>query len=201
MKKYLWLLLLNIVFISCSSTKYFKEKVDLCGLVVDENNQPIPYFEMTCIDSKGTIEYAITNENGIFVFQNKKSGSYVLNGKKNGWTKLTDKKINFIDYRQMTCCKVWSIEKTLETVKQMIFQKDYEAAFFSIDKIYVDEMSLVEITVLFHKVFLLMKMNEKEKSKFFYEKLLFSVKNQEKDNYFRNEIDELQKLLEWRNEE
>lgn len=184
-----------LLFVSCKSTKYFTEDADLCGLVVDEKNQPVSFFEMTCAGPNGTIENAVTNENGVFVFSNKKSGGYILSGCKNGWNVLSDKKVDFIDFKQIVCCKVWSFEKVIGETKVLVEKNNYEEALSVIEKVSVKEDTLIEIAVLFYKSYLNFKIGNLQESTEHYENLKRSINNQRRNFYFREEIKKLEELI------
>ena len=95
-----------IIFCSCVSKPGFEGSGDLCGLVVDENNQPVKDFVMYCksADKKHSAPPpVITNESGLFVFYDLPSGNYCLSGSKTNYLEISDVNYSFYDRTRIIC--------------------------------------------------------------------------------------------------
>ena len=73
---------LTLAFLSCKTIPRFKGQGDLCGLVVDENNEPVKDFLIYCKNEFEVTSTALTNETGMFVIHGVPSGIYKISGKK-----------------------------------------------------------------------------------------------------------------------
>lgn len=137
-------------FLSCATNSGFTEKADLCGIIVDENNEPVAGYVMNC---SGTKNVGVTNENGIFVISNVTSGKCFLSGHKNGYAKLKDIPFDFEAQGELFCCKVNSLDGAIEFVEKQIECKNYEVALELLDGICYENNSQEEAIVMYLKTF------------------------------------------------
>lgn len=162
-KKFIYLYLFSslLLITGCASTS-IRGKSYLCGVIVGENNKPIPDFVVTC-SGKGKIKnIATTNESGIFIMNNILPGKYNISGKKNGYG-LIHETINLKSKEKVLCFKVNSIESVINSVKKQMISGNYEIAKQMLNDIYFEKNTPEEITVLFYQTYLeKMLGNEKE---------------------------------------
>ena len=123
-KKIIFYLFISLIlFCGCVSNPHFEGKGDLCGLVVDEKNQPVKDFVIYCsaTDSKfKTISPVITNESGLFVFYDVPSGNYVLSGMKNNYLRITKTEYNFNDRSKIICLQTKTFKSAVSHADELI---------------------------------------------------------------------------------
>lgn len=157
MKKIKLILFLLLVFgslCSCISQKNCIKKTNLCGIVVDENNRPIPNYQVICYNNLLAQQSAYTNSSGVFVFYDMSIDNYILMGKKENYEKIEKKEI-FVDGNgDILCCQVCSFSEILKNVEQAIYNKDFEKALLLIDKVSVTKGEYNNALVLLYKLYL-----------------------------------------------
>ncbi len=110
------LFLLLSCLISCATTPKVNGKGDLCGLIIDENNQPIGEMVVHLVRNGIVLCSGITSETGMFVFTNIAPGRYCISGEKEGFSKIEEEPVAFYDRRKLFVCKTDSGVCVLEKV-------------------------------------------------------------------------------------
>jgi len=146
-----WLLFLCVSFSGCISTPKFKGERDFCGMVVDENNKPVSGYLVNCKKSGILCGSALTNESGIFVIQNLKSGKYVFEGRKNNCTDIKEVEVDFYDRNSILCCKVCTARGLFERVDKMISGEDYANARKELKFLRGEKNSYVEKMIIAYR--------------------------------------------------
>ena len=150
-------------FVGCASKPKFQGKSEMCGVVVDENNIPVADFVITC-KKDGVSNVAVTNESGIFVFNDMRGGKYSICGEKPGYARLAEQTFEFISREKIICCKVNSIDGAFNAIDKQISCQKYENALELLDEICFEKDSAAEATVLFYMAYVYSKCEEMKKS-------------------------------------
>lgn len=154
-----------LVFISCASTSMITEKLDLCGIIVDEHNNPVNNCLVSCKrKSKNTKEEesriekminptytTFTNESGIFVFHGVSKEMYLISAQKTGYVPLKETEYSFVDRTELFCCQIQEINSVLDEVERMITLKEYEKGKNLLDEVYVEKNTNEEKVILYYK--------------------------------------------------
>lgn len=185
----LFVFLVGVFFVGCASKPKFHGKSEMCGVVVDEKNIPVVDFVVNC-KKDGISKVAVTNDRGIFVFNEMRSGKYEISGEKKGYARLNEKTFDFSSREKVICCKVNSIEGTLSAVEKQIVCENYDKALELLDEVYFEKDSPAEATVLFYKAYVYVKSEEMKKAV----QVLRRVKRI-KSVDLRTEINELEELV------
>ena len=158
----LFVLLISVIFLSCKTFPKFKGDVDLCGLIVDENNAPVKDFVIYC---KTNLENntALTDESGMFVIHGVSSDVYTISGKKKNYVKLEDEEFLFTDRNKIFCCQVESIEGAFKTVEEYILRGEKKKAEEVLASLYYDKKTPQEAVVLVYRFFLAEKNRDKKR--------------------------------------
>ena len=154
---------LTLAFLSCKTIPRFKGQGDLCGLVVDENNEPVKDFLIYCKNEFEVTSTALTNETGMFVIHEVPSGIYKISGKKKDYAKLAWVEFYFTDRDRIFCCQVESIEGAFKTAEQFMLRGEIKNAEAVIDSLYYDKKTPQQAVVLVYKFFLSEKNREKKR--------------------------------------
>lgn len=154
---------LTLAFLSCKTIPRFKGQGDLCGLVVDENNEPVKDFLIYCKNEFEVTSTALTNETGMFVIHGVPSGIYKISGKKKDYAKLAPVEFYFTDRDRIFCCQVESIEGAFKTAEQFMLRGEIKNAEAVIDSLYYDKKTPQQAVVLVYKFFLSDKNREKKR--------------------------------------
>ena len=154
---------LTLAFLSCKTIPRFKGQGDLCGLVVDENNEPVKDFLIYCKNEFEVTSTALTNETGMFVIHGVPSGIYKISGKKKDYAKLAWVEFYFTDRDRIFCCQVESIEGAFKTAEQFMLRGEIKNAESVIDSLYCDKKTPQQAVVLVYKFFLSEKNREKKR--------------------------------------
>lgn len=123
----------SVCFSSCRTVPKFAGENELCGVIVDENNRPINEYVVRCGATPVTAKTAITNERGIFVFQNMTAGKYFIWGEKEGWAKIEAEPFLFNSRDKFFCCKVKSFDTALDNAETQIKCGNYKKALEILD--------------------------------------------------------------------
>ena len=154
---------LTLAFLSCKTIPRFKGQGDLCGLVVDENNEPVKDFLIYCKNEFEVTSTALTNETGMFVIHGVPSGIYKISGKKKDYAKLAWGEFYFTDRDRIFCCQVESIEGAFKTAEQFMLRGEIKNAESVIDSLCYDKKTPQQAVVLVYKFFLSEKNREKKR--------------------------------------
>lgn len=141
-------LIFLLCFESCASKNIVPEKMDLYGLVIDENNQPVQDFIVRCRKSTEKKEYStLSGENGLFIFNEMKGGEYFVYGEKNGFAKLAEEKYEINVPQKMICIQVSSIDNVLNNVEKQVSLGNNQKALELLDEIKYQSGSCEEYVV------------------------------------------------------
>lgn len=158
----LFLGFLMFVFGACASKPAFSSDGDLCGYVVDENNEPVEEYIISCRGHRGLWKTTITNKNGLFVFENVSLGNCYFRGRKNAYVELEKNMQIFGDRAKVLCFQVTSIDKALDKVEEMILYEDFKGAELLLDQISCEKNSPAEEVRDLYRDYLLVRRNEIE---------------------------------------
>lgn len=167
MKKVLFsfLLLVLCVFVSgCASKPAFKGNGDLCGLIIDENNKSVKDFIVYCHSADAKPFYArpvITNENGLFVFNDIPSGRYQISGEKNNYLKINKVPYSFDDRSKILCLQTKKFKSAVLSAEKMIRLGQLAEADAMLNEISCESKSFEESLITAFRYFT----NEKERKK------------------------------------
>ena len=139
---------------SCASKPKFTGTGDLCGLVIDENNQPVSDFVLYCKKDSGLSKSAITNESGLFVIQGVPAGIYKISGEKSNYSKITDFEYQFVKRSNILCLQIMSLKGAISEVDGLILRGEKEKAILLLNNISVKEKSSEEALINSYKYFL-----------------------------------------------
>lgn len=146
-------LLILLSFQSCASKNVFSGKIDLCGFVVDENNNAVSNFIIRCKKSSGigSKEYsALTESNGLFTINDLNYGEYIIFGEKNGFAKISEFKIQ-TQTQKIICIQVCSIDNVLNNVEKQIQLGEKQKALDLLEEIKYESDSCEEFVVKSYK--------------------------------------------------
>lgn len=178
---------------SCVSNHKIIKNSDFCGVVVDENNNPIPNFLVKCSKSNLYSQTAITNNSGIFLFPQMESGVYKISGSKDNFVILEEQEFYFNDNSSLFCCQIRSFLDVIESIDSLIENKEYEKGVLLLDKVKFKENSFSQSLYFVYKAYLSfylgkmdiyaeciseLKKSENDKCKYFIKKM--EMKNYEK---------------------
>ena len=156
-------LLLELLFISCRTLPQFKGKGDLCGLVVDENNEPVKDFLIYCKNEFELTTTALTNETGMFVIHDASSGLYKISGQKKDYVKLDSTPFLYTDRDRIFCCQVTSVDGAFANVEELMLRGEKKNAEELLDKLYCDKKTLQQAVIQTYRFFLTDKKRERKK--------------------------------------
>ena len=159
------ILLICFLFAACASKPKFKGKGDLCGLVIDENNQPVKDFVVHCSSADGQVQIinpVITNESGIFVFYDVNSGKYNLSGKKNNYLEIEKVSYSFDDRSKIICLQTKTINAAFAKAEELIRLGQPAEAGKILDGICCEPKSREKLLVKAYKYFSTEKAREKK---------------------------------------
>lgn len=117
-----------LILTSCGSMK-FEGNAVLAGRVYDSDGKPVKNYHILL----GNGMEAVTDDGGIFSFQNVPSGTYKIRGGGNGWCSC-EQTFKFYDRKEILCIQVERLEKLLPKIEEMIFDGDLEGADFLLSK-------------------------------------------------------------------
>lgn len=158
------LLLFCVCFVfGCATTNKFIGKGDLCGFIVDENNNPISDYVVVCKGKMNMMQSTFTNESGIFVFYNLPAGKYTISGEKEGFSRLKETEYQFLQRGKIFCCQIDSIDSVLDSVEKMILLKEYKTGIELLNSLSY-EMNTEEEKVITYYLDFIQKMEEEDKS-------------------------------------
>jgi len=129
---------------SCSSLRGFKNPVtegNLYGMIIDEKNQPVRDFKITCEDERKSVKNAVTNASGIFVMENLLTGEVLVSGSKSGFVEIKNESIEFLGVEKVFCWQINSTEGVLSSVERLIKEGEYQRALRVIRELKVEEQS------------------------------------------------------------
>lgn len=158
------LILLFMIFpLGCASKPEYKGSGELCGYIVDENNHPVEEYVISCRRNTGVWKSVLTNEDGLFVFEEEKLGKFYFKGQKEGFVNLDKSMQLFGNKAKVVCFQVSSIEKALDEVEEMILCQNFKEAGELAGKIHVSGNWYMSKVVNYYKKFIQKKIKESKK--------------------------------------
>lgn len=118
----------SLVLFSCASSPRFRGNGDFCGMIVDENNEPVNEYLVSCYKGGVVLGSALTNQSGIFAIQNIPAGKYTIEGQKEFYSDIKDLKVDFCFRDKFFCCTAFTTDGVFENVKRLIKLEDYDGA-------------------------------------------------------------------------
>lgn len=176
---FLCLLFLIILFSGCVSKNKIIKNGNFCGIILDENNNPIPNYYVCCFNNSFNKMGTYTNSSGIFFFQNMEIGNYFLSGHKENFGNIENKEFYYDGGSSMLCCQVASLQELLFQIDKCIENKEFEKGLELTNQICVEENQYNHILVLLYKKYLNLKMNDKDA----YDECVRQLKKIENDKY------------------
>lgn len=161
--KFLIFIFISILFFSgCASSPKFSGEGDLCGLIIDENNKPVKDFVVRCCNKNLQSEKpVITNESGLFVFNDVPSGNYLLWGEKLNYLRIPKTTYKFNDRSKIICLQTKSFKASLLQAEDLIALDQTEEAEKLINDICYESKSYEAQIIQAYKFFI--TKSEKEK--------------------------------------
>ena len=147
-------------FTGCASKPKAKGPADLYGLVIDEKNQPVSDFVISCKKNPDGWKTTMTNQNGMFVFFDAGLGNYSFRGEKNGFARMESKDHIFSDRSKIFCFQVMSIDQTLDQIEKLAQNEDYDTGLKLLKQIKYDKKSPSAKVISFYKKQLVIKKAE-----------------------------------------
>ena len=167
-----------ILFAACASKPGFEGSGDLCGLVLDENNQPVKDFVIYCKSASKilvNIRPVITNESGLFVFYDLPSGEYFLSGNKTNYLTISEVPYQFYDRTRIICLQTKSYKTAVLSAEELIRLGQKKDAEKILDSISCETGSREEGLLRLYQFYV----EDKEEDK---KKIISELKMNEKNN-------------------
>lgn len=149
---YISIFLLLMSSISCKSTS-FTQNVELCGLLIDEKNQPISEAKVILKKNGFTIDKVYSNERGIFLFNDVKNGTYSFLIEKHGYEKKEILDVAFIDCKKVFCFHVKSKKILFEEIDTLFEKKRYKSGLSLVDCVFSNSNSNLYYLCCLYKSF------------------------------------------------
>lgn len=152
--------ILTAIFTGCASKPKLAGKGELCGIVIDENNIPVKDYVISCKIDSGLWKHAMTNDEGLFFFDEMPFGYYSFKGSKECYSNLYEDGLVFNSPGKVYCFQISSIDKALELAEEVILYQDYEQALLILGNIKCEKNKAAESVVSYYKKFVYKKMEE-----------------------------------------
>ena len=188
--------ILSFLLFSCASNPRFKGSGDFCGMVVDEQNQPVNEYLINCRRDGVIFGSALTNQSGIFVIQNLPAGKYSLDGQKENYSDIKNLKVDFCFRDKFFCCSVFSPDGMFEHLKSLIKIEDYDTALKELELLRCRKDSCVAKICLCYQAWLYALKKDRKMTFLFLKKIRKS-----KDSDFDKFADKMEVLLNGKNDE
>lgn len=161
--KFLIFVFLCSSVISCSSIPVKSESAEFSGFVIDENNKPLENVVIKILSSDFSEITTATNQSGMFLFSEIKTGDLNVFACKEGYTKY-DEKVEFYNRDKILCIQICSADLVLDNIEKAVLIKDFENARKQLNSIYCNDSKNLKAVL-----------NE-------YKKLIGEIKNENKRN-------------------
>lgn len=171
-------LILVWFLISCRSTPKFTGSADLCGLVIDDKNQPVEEMIISCRNNGIEIACTQTNESGLFIVENLSSGTYEIYACKSGYEKLEKVLVKFSSRDNVYCFQVSSGDVLLDEVEQLFSKKKFDDGLLRLEKLGYEQNDSVNALVCFYKAYAYAVQGKKKESQKELKKISGMDKNQ-----------------------
>lgn len=161
--KFFIFIITSVLFFSgCASKPKFSGEGDLCGLIIDENNKPVKDFVVRCCNKNLQSEKpVITNESGLFVFNDVPSGNYLLWGEKINYLRIPKTTYKFNDRSKIICLQTKSFKASLLQVEDLMALDQTDEADKLLNDICYESKSYEAQVIQAYKFFI--TKNEREK--------------------------------------
>ena len=161
--KFLILLFLCSIFLGCNSIPVKSEPSEFSGFVIDENNKPLENVVIKILGSDFSEITTVTNQSGMFVFSEIKTGDLNVLAYKEGYTKY-DEKIEFYNRDKILCIQICSADLVLDNIEKAVLIKDFENARKQLNSIYCNDSKNLKWVLNEYKKVIGEKKNENKKN-------------------------------------
>lgn len=145
-----------LLFSSCVSKPEFEGKGDLCGIIIDENNNPVKNCIVYCNSpdkKKIPVKPVLTNESGLFVFSGITSGDYFISTEKNNYLRIKALPYCFNDRNKIFCIQMKSCKAALKQVEEMLVLGQKKEASSLLDDICCEKNTKLHMYIKAYQLF------------------------------------------------
>lgn len=150
-------------FVSCKTVPTFNEKVELCGLVLDMQNKPVDQAVVICFQNNIEKQRTITNNRGLFVFNDIPGGKYEITIEKNGWMRVEKTPVLFSNKNDVYCFQLNSGDFVLDEVEKLFEKAEYKNGLNVLEQLCYEPKSPVHAIFCFYSAYGNLKLGEKKK--------------------------------------
>lgn len=158
------ILFFALIFLSCKTVPKFSDEAKICGLIIDEDNQPID-GGLVVVKKGGVRKHAYTNNRGIFVIEDIQSGIYDFIFEKNGYEITSKENVLFSDRNKFFCFQINSKEKLFEQIDSHFNNQQYEKGISVIGSIKTEKDSKLYNLCCLYKSYGYYRMNDLKAAK------------------------------------
>lgn len=152
---------LVFMLLSCKTVPVKPESADLCGVVIDEKNQPVEDFVVCVKGVDAVTKYGITDSKGMFVIDDLKTGNLELSGYKNGYARYENYEYKFYKRANVFCLQVNSADAILDKVEKLIKNRELKKAEEELSEIYCHQNRILKSVIREYKKIIEELKNEK----------------------------------------
>ena len=152
---------ISLLYSGCASTSSFSGTGDLCGIVIDQNNQPVKGFLVFYKKNNRVIQTALTSDSGMFVFNGVPGGKCKISGEKENFVRLNDVEYDFCDRGKLFCCQIKTADFAFDNIDELLIRGEKQKALSVLNDICYESNSAVEATVLVYRFYLSSSVSEK----------------------------------------
>lgn len=157
---FIWKVAVLLLFMGCKTTPKFEGRGDLCGLVIDDFNNPVSGFVVTCRNNLNLSKNALTNESGFFVFTDLPSDVYFISGHKENYVELKEVEYAFFDRSKIFCCQILNADSAFDKVENLILLENYQECMELLESIHCEKPSNVLRVLTLYKEKIKAKLEE-----------------------------------------
>lgn len=119
----------------CASKPKLTGTGKMCGVIIDERNVPVSDYVISCRKDKGLWKNAMTNEEGLFSFDDMHFGIYTFRGSKECFLDFYDEGYVFGDRSKIFCFQLSSVDRALDLIEENIIYEEYEKALELLEQV------------------------------------------------------------------
>lgn len=157
------------VISGCASAKPVSEekKLDLRVVILDEENLPVPDFQVyyTLKKGGGKSRTVYTDESGFCSFEGVGEGKYFLCGWKNNFLKMENIEVNLEKHTDIFFCPVTSKNVVFEKTAKLYKSGRYEEGLELMEQLVTEKNSAIKSGVLFYEYYGFLKSGNESESK------------------------------------
>lgn len=163
------LVLVNIFFAvailcSCATGPRFDATADFCGVVVNQNSEPVSGYRVSIVTSHGKQYFTFTDKGGMFVFHEVPSGTVTLTGEGSGWGKFSAKK-QFTNRRDITYIQIYDNKTLFEQCANHVATENFSEAERVLEEITVGQSKYEQMLSHYLKAVICYNRNEIRQAK------------------------------------